>query len=64
MREILVLDQQTGLPKRVDGTIPEWALERKRRAEEHCNEQGWPTDFSKLSLAQLNELQEVLKRPA
>lgn len=58
MREILVLDTKTGLPKRIDGTVPEWALERKRKAEEFCSEQGW--DLDKLSLEQATKLQEEL----
>ena len=64
MREILVLDRETGLPKRIDGTIPEWALDRKRRAEAYCDSRGWPTDLTKLSLDQVSEVREALKRPA
>lgn len=64
MREILVVDRETGLPKRIDGTIPEWALDRKKRAEAYCDSQGWPTDFNKLSLDQLSEVLEALEQPA
>ncbi len=63
MREILVADPKTGLPKRIDGTVPEWALERKRKAEEYCARQGWPTDFTKLSIDQILQMQEDLENP-
>lgn len=60
MREILVLDRETGMPKRIDGTIPEWASDRKRRAEAYCDSKGWPSDFKVLTLEQLYELQDAL----
>jgi len=60
MREILVLDGETGMPKRIDGTIPEWALDRKRRAEAYCDNKGWPSDLKMLTLEQLHELQDAI----
>lgn len=58
MREILIADPKTGLPKRIDGTVPEWALERKKVIEQRCRERGWPTDLSQLTIDQVLEVSD------
>lgn len=61
MREILIADPSTGLPKRLDGTVPEWALERKKAMDKYCKERGWPEDFPELSLDQVLEMSKSLE---
>lgn len=58
MREILIHDPKTGLPKRIDGTVPDWALERRKVIEERCKERGWPTDMTQLTLDQVIEISD------
>jgi hypothetical protein len=61
MREILIADPKTGLPKRIDGTVPKWALDRKREMERICKERGWPSNPAELSLDQVLEIAKELE---
>lgn len=56
MREILIADPETGLPKRLDGTVPEWATERMEFVKRFCRERGWPEDLNQLTLDQVLEI--------